>query len=102
MLDAIERIYEYVDGLGFDAFANDPRTVDAVVYRFAVLGEAAAAVPPEVRAAHPAVPWREAADMRNLLVHEYFGIRIETVWKTVHDDLPSLATRLRTIEASVG
>jgi len=98
MLDAIDRIRVYVDGLDRDGFAGDPRTIDAVVYRFAVLGEAAAAVPSDVRAAHQEVPWREAADMRNVLVHEYFGVRVETVWKTIHDDLPGLAERLRALE----
>ncbi len=94
MVESIDRIQAYVDGLDEAGFRADLRTIDAVVFRFAVLGEAAAAVPSEVRDRFPRIPWREAADMRNVLVHEYFGIRVETVWATLRDDLPTLRGQL--------
>jgi len=51
-------------------------------------------VPDEVRTKYPVVPWREIAGMRNKLVHDYFGINMEVVWQTIHEDLPMLAASI--------
>ena len=56
--------------------------VDAVSYCFGIIGEAARHVPDEVAVAHPELPWAEMRAMRNVVVHEYFGVTLETRWKT--------------------
>ena len=100
MLEAIRQVEDYTAGLDLDDFKGAAIVVDAVLYRFSVLGEAANAVPEEVRAEHPEVPWRAMRGMRNRLVHEYFGVRHETVWETVHSELPGLRIQLRAIADS--
>lgn len=77
--------------------------MDAVVRNFAVIGEAAANLPAEVAAAHPDVPWRVMAEMRNVLVHQYFGVDVTILWETAERDLPPLVPRLeQMIKGNVG
>jgi uncharacterized protein with HEPN domain len=94
--DALLQIRAYTAGLTADEFVADARTVDAVVFRFIVVGEAARAIPERELARMPGIPWAQIGAFRNLLVHEYFGVRVETVWQTVVEDLPAL---LEAIEA---
>lgn len=80
-----------------DAFANDQRTVDAVIRNLEIVGEAAGRVPEEVQEQHPSLPWSEMRAMRNLLSHAYFLVDLDIVWKTVCHDLPVIEPELRRI-----
>jgi uncharacterized protein with HEPN domain len=99
LLDAIESIRTYTEGMDFTAFQNDRKTVDAVVRNLTVIGEAAARVPEKAVRAHPDVPWAEMRAMRNLVVHEYFGVSDRILWDTVRTNLPSLVAPLKAIQA---
>lgn len=77
IVEAAERALGYVQGLTFDQFASDPRTVDAVSYAIVVIGEAAKAIPETVTRAAPEIPWADVRGMRNRIAHEYFGGRRE-------------------------
>ncbi len=90
ILDSITAIQDYTRDMDFSAFAADPRTVDAVVRRFAIIGEAANNIPAEIVAAYPEIPWRDMREMRNVLVHVYFGINKRILWEAIHNDLPPL------------
>jgi uncharacterized protein with HEPN domain len=63
------------------------------------MGEAAKTVPEEVRASNPEVRWRAMAGLRDIVVHEYFGIKLEIVWRVVQEDVPALARQIRKILA---
>jgi uncharacterized protein with HEPN domain len=80
---AIESIEAYTKGLTFEGFAGDKKTVDAVIRNFEVIGEATKNVPLAVRREYPKVPWRDMAGMRDKLIHGYFGVQLEVVWKTL-------------------
>jgi len=77
------------------SFLADEKTVDAVLFCYGVIGESARHVPDDIVAANPHVPWSEMRAMRNVIVHEYFGVTHETLWKTAREDLPALIERLR-------
>jgi len=62
-----------------------------------VIGEAATNVPDEIRSKHPSLPWRDIRGMRNKLVHQYFGINMEVVWKTILEDLPMIVGEIEKI-----
>lgn len=93
--EAIAKIERYVAGLSYESFAKDEKTIDAVVRELEIIGEAASNVSGEFKRAHPKIPFRDAADMRNRLIHEYFGVNLKIVWTTVTEDLPKLKETIR-------
>ena len=95
IIEAIEKILSYVEGMTFDQFADDPKTIDAVIRNITVIGEAARNVPEEVVERHPSLPWREMRDIRNVVVHEYFGLDHNVVWDTLQRNLPPLLPELK-------
>lgn len=95
ILDAIAKIERYVHGLTFDQFEADEKTIDAVVRNLEVIGEAGRHLMANSEGLPEAIPWADVAGMRNILVHEYFGVDLRIVWQTVTTDLPSLKSELR-------
>ncbi len=90
----------YSTGMTFEQFTADRKTVDAVVRNFIIIGEAASHLPDDVIARHSDIPWREMRDMRNIAVHEYFGVDNLIVWETLQKNLPPLLPRLRKMTES--
>ena len=68
-----------------------------MVHQIQVIGEAARGLSEDLRAAHPEIPWSDVIAMRNILVHEYFGIDLREVWDTATNDIPLLRTQIRRI-----
>lgn len=99
MLEAIERISSYVDGMSRDAFVGDGRTQDAVLRNLEVLGEASKRVPFHIQRRHGEIPWSRIGDMRNILVHEYHSVDPEIVLDAARNDLPPLVGPLRAVLA---
>jgi uncharacterized protein with HEPN domain len=92
---SISRIFSYTEEFDFDEFANDQKTIDAVVKNFEIIGEATTALTLEFRSEHNDIPWRSMINMRNRLVHSYLDIDIEVVWKTISEDLPQLESYIQ-------
>jgi uncharacterized protein with HEPN domain len=90
ILDAIEKIETYLGGQTYESFSNNDMMIDAVVRGLEIVGEATSHLSNQLRASHPEIPWRDAIDMRNFLIHEYFGVRTHVVWDTCKEDLPKL------------
>ena len=89
ILDAIERIERYTSA-GRTAFDRDELVQTWVLHNLQVVGEAVRAMTEETLRRRPEVPWTQIAAMRNILVHDYFGIDLEEVWVAVERDLPQL------------
>lgn len=94
ILDSIARIEQYVSGLAFDQFTADQKTVDAVVRNLEIIGEAVRHLSNESEGLPAGVPWADIAGMRNVLIHEYFGVDLQIIWQTVNGDLPALRAEL--------
>lgn len=90
IFDAIEKVERFTQGMDFAQFAADDKTVFAVVRSLEIIGEATKKVPKPIRNRYPSIPWQEMAGIRDKLIHEYFGVKLEAVWKTVQQDLPDL------------
>ena len=94
MLERIDRIARYTQGLDRDAFVHDDKTIDAVVRSLEVIGEAARRLPAEFKARHSEIPWHQIAGLRNRIVHAYFDVDVELVWAVVRAELPGLKAAL--------
>jgi len=97
MLEATDKVASFVQGMTQEQFVLDDKTQYAVVRGLEIIGEAAKKIPDAFRVENPQIPWREVAGMRDKLVHDYFGVNAEVVWKTVLEDVPNLARLLRAI-----
>ena len=97
ILTAIEKIWRYTAGSSFEAFANDEKTVDAVVRNLTVIGEAAQHIPTDIQARIAAIPWMDMRGMRHRIVHDYLAVDTGIVWRTVTEDLPPLICLLRSL-----
>ncbi len=87
--EAIERIEKYATQ-GRQAFEQDELIQTWIVHHLQIIGEAARAITATLRDQYPAVPWTKIIGMRNILVHDYFGIDTDIVWAVVEDDLEPL------------
>ena len=104
ILEAIERIEEYVSELDEMAFLGNKLVQDAVVRNFEVIGEASNNIEkrfPEFVEAHPELPLASAYQMRNAVAHGYFQVDFEILWKTIHRDLPGLHTKVEEIRVKL-
>ncbi len=88
ILEATGKIECYVRGLGYDSFAGKTLVVDAVVRNLEIVGEASRNIPEETRRSYPDIPWKRMIGLRNIVVHEYFGIDLTIVWEIVTRNLP--------------
>ena len=88
--ECIGRIVEYTQG-GLEPFLADTRTQDAVLRNLEVIGEAVKNLTPKLTDSHPEIPWKRIAGLRDILIHHYFGVDLEIVWRVVEDRLPELA-----------
>ena len=87
--DAVAQIRLYTSG-GRAAFLEDRKTQDAVLRNLSIIGEAAKMLSKDAREQAPGIPWKSIAGMRDKMVHEYFGVDLEIVWRTVEVELPKL------------
>ncbi len=90
ILDAIERIERYLQGVGQKEFEAKDLLQDGVIRQLEIIGEAAKRVSSDAKALYSEVPWRDIVDMRNKLIHDYFGVDVELVWMTAKRDVPAL------------
>ena len=95
--EAIESIEEYLEGASYDQFASSKMMVDAVVRELEIIGEASNNLSDQFRKQYSDVLWRRMKDMRNFLIHEYFGVNTKVVWDTCKDDLPQLKSFIEKI-----
>ena len=95
ILEAIEKVLKYTVGLSQGEFFQDEKTLDAVVRNLEIIGEAAKTIPPEIRSRYSSVDWKRIAGLRDILIHQYFGIDSEIIWDIVQNKLPLLEKQVK-------
>ncbi len=101
ILDAWGKIKHYVEGMSFDSFARDGRTVDAVVRNLEIIGEAAKSIAEDERKKYLQIEWKRFAGLRDILIHQYFGVDVEIVWNVVQEKLPLLEREINQTRGSI-
>lgn len=94
ILEAIERIEKY-SSKGRQAFEEDELIQNWIVHHLQIIGEALRSISEDFRREHNDIPWRETIGMRNILVHRYFDLDTDLVWKAVTRDLPDLKEKVK-------
>jgi uncharacterized protein with HEPN domain len=101
ILEAVQKIETYTAG-GREAFMDGSHWQDATIRQLEIVGEATKQLSAELRAAYPDGPWRRVAGLRDVLIHDYFGVELTAIWQLTQIEIPRLRNRveiiLRTVE----
>lgn len=98
ILESINLIEEYVKGKNKSFFLKSTQLQDSVIRRIEVIGEAIKNFPEEVKEAHSDIPWKKIIGMRDILIHQYFGVDLNLTWEVIKEDIPELKKQIISIK----
>jgi uncharacterized protein with HEPN domain len=90
ILEVIADIQSFTEDMSFKGLESDKKTLYAVIRCLEILGEAVKKIPKNIKERYPNIPWKDMAGMRDVLIHDYFGVDVETVWLTVNKKIPQI------------
>lgn len=99
--DCINKIKKYVTNIAFDEFNQNEMIQDAVIRNFEIIGEASKKISANFKQSYFEIPWKEMAGMRDKLIHDYLGIDVGVIWKTIEYDIPVLEYELNKINEAI-
>ncbi|NBC27567.1 MAG: DUF86 domain-containing protein [Bacteroidetes bacterium] len=100
ILESIGHIQHFLEGVSEDEFYQNVEKQDAVLRRLEIIGEAVKHLSDEIREDHPDIPWRQIAGMRDIIIHEYFGVTLEMIWIVATEDILDLKENVEKILGS--
>lgn len=99
--ESVLYLEKYSTGIKKRDFRKSVQLQDSIIRRFEIIGEAARNVPADFRKQHKEFNWQDIVDFRNKLIHDYFGIDFDLVWKILKKDLPALKSKLQKIPSDL-
>ncbi|MBI5152452.1 DUF86 domain-containing protein [Candidatus Peregrinibacteria bacterium] len=101
IMESIIEIEKYTKNISRTKFLKTTQTQDAVVRRLEIIGEAVKNLPSSFKNKHPSIPWRKIAGLRDILIHDYFGVNLDLVWKVVKKNIPKLKKQISELSEKV-
>ena len=97
IIESAEKILQYTNGISFEEFSKDNKTVDAVIRNFEIIGEASNLLSDEIKDKYSEIDWHRIRGFRNRIVHDYFGVDLQIIWKIILDQIPGLISEISKI-----
>jgi uncharacterized protein with HEPN domain len=101
ILQSIAKIQNYLSGLSYDDFIQNGLVFDAVIRNLEVIGEATRHIPEDIKNKYTEIPWRRMAGLRNILIHEYFGLDESIVWEVATRNLPEVEPQIKNLLSEI-
>jgi uncharacterized protein with HEPN domain len=96
-MDSMDQVMAYVEDMTFDEFEKDKMRIDAVLRNIQIIGEAARNISEEIKENYPDIPWRRMIGLRNIVVHAYFGVDLEMIWRISTVNIPQTQPQLEKV-----
>ncbi len=97
ILDSIKKIYNYIDDKNFNTFRNHEMMKDAVLRNLEIIGEASNNISDSLKKKYQNILWSEIIGLRNIVVHDYFGVDLNIIWEIIKKDLPEFEKQIQEI-----
>ncbi|MCP4652017.1 MAG: DUF86 domain-containing protein [Candidatus Omnitrophica bacterium] len=97
ILGAMNRIEEYIKGLSYEDFSENEMVEDAVIRKIEIIGEAARNVPEDIKEKYQNIPWKKMVGLRNITIHEYFGVDLDIVWEIITKNIPETKVDIQNV-----
>jgi len=94
ILEAIDKIKRHIEGLTYETFVKNELVIDAVIRNLEIIGEASRNLPEDVRKKYPEIPWGRMIGLRNIIIHEYFGVDLAIIWEIITKNLPETKPKI--------